>query len=420
MKFSNSYEVIKRIEQKKRNGIALRQLKAFMESLNNPHLQLRCIHIGGTNGKGSTTNVVASVLKEAGYKVGMFTSPYLETHHDRIRINHQFISDEAIVAYANKYYEQWVAYDLSMFEIDMFIATMYFIENKVDFAVFEVGLGGEQDATNIIDPIVSAITNIGLDHMEYLGNSYESIAKAKAGIIKQNRALITSEKKECCLAVFKQVCRKKNCLFIQCDTPCNICVKEELVFDYKQFHDIHQPTLASYQANNTSLAIEILQYLKQHQYIQLTNEKLYQGIQKAIWKGRFEVVCKKPKVIVDGAHNNEGIDALVASAQSLGHVKVLFTALKDKPNHKMLEKLLTLTDDVTVCEFAFYRAEKAINIANGYPVKVIEDYQEAIDTLMSSCQEQETLLICGSLYFITLAREYILCGKENTEQIVKP
>ncbi|MDD3049315.1 MAG: bifunctional folylpolyglutamate synthase/dihydrofolate synthase [Bacilli bacterium] len=407
MKFNHSYEVIELIENKKRNGIALRQLKAFMASIGNPQLQLKCVHIGGTNGKGSTTNMVATVLEEAGYKVGSFTSPYLETHHDRIRINHHFIEDEVIVAYANQYYDEWVAYDLSMFEIDMFIATKYFVESKVDFAIFEVGLGGEQDATNIIDPIVSAITNIGLDHVEYLGNTYEDIAKAKAGIIKANRALITSERKPSCLDIFKQTCKQKQCKYIECGKPENIRIEDELIFDYKDLHDIHQPTLASYQAQNTSLAIEILTYLQQQGHIHLSNDVLYKGIHKAVWKGRFEVVHTNPLVIVDGAHNNEGMDALVASCKSFKKIKILFTALRDKPNHSMLEKLLSISDDVTVCEFDFYRAAKAVDIANGYPVHIIADYKIAIDQLMDAQQEDELLLICGSLYFISKVREYI-------------
>lgn len=407
MKFTNSYEVIELIEQKKRNGIALRQLKNFMASVGNPQFKLKCIHIGGTNGKGSTTNMTATVLKEAGYRVGTFTSPYLETHHDRIRINDKFIEDEVIVNYANQYYDEWIKYDLSMFEIDMFIATMYFVENQVDFAIYEVGLGGEQDATNIIDPIVSAITNIGLDHTEYLGNTFEEICKAKAGIIKENRALITSECKQECLDIFKDVCNQKHCEFIQCEKPVNVCVGDELEFDYKEYQKIKQPTLASYQAMNTSLAIEILNYLKQHQYINLDVQTMYDGIHKAIWKGRFEIVSKKPLIIVDGAHNNEGIDALAKSCKPFKHIKILFTALKDKPNREMLEKLLNITSDVTVCEFDFYRAEKAKIIAGNAPVSIIENYKEAIDDLIENTNDNELILICGSLYFISVVRDYI-------------
>lgn len=405
MKFKTSYEVISLIEQKKRNGIALRKFKNFMDSIGNPQFALKCIHIGGTNGKGSTSNDVAMILQEAGYKVGLFTSPYLETHHDRIRINGSYIPDEAIVDYANRYYDDWVSYDLSMFEIDMYIATQYFIDHSVDYAIFEVGMGGDRDATNIISPLVSAITNVGLDHMEYLGNTYVEIATKKAGIIKEKTAFITNEKKAECLSLFKSVCDEKSTQMIECDVPTNICIEKELTFDYKQFKKIKQPTLAAYQAQNASLAIEIVEYLRNHQEVVISDKDIYEGLHKAIWKGRFEVVHHDPLVIVDGAHNNEGMEALVSSLSLFPKLKIVFTALKDKPHHEMLEKLLTVSQDITVCEFDFPRAAKAEDIANGYPVTVISDYKQAIREAM---QKNEVVLVCGSLYFISEAREFIM------------
>lgn len=404
MKFENSYEVIKKIEMKKRNGIALRKFKAYMNSLNNPQFQLKCIHVGGTNGKGSTSNDIATVLMEAGYKVGLFTSPYLETHHDRIRINDCFIPDEVIVSYANEQYDAWVEYDLSMFEIDMYIATRYFVENNVDYAVFEVGMGGDRDATNIIDPMVSAITNIGMDHNEFLGDTYTEIAEKKAGIIKENRALITTETREECVSVFKKVCEEKNAVYISCQKPENVMIDTKLHFDYKEYKNVTQPTLALYQATNASLAIEVLDYLRKNDFICLSDAQLYSGLAKAKWKGRFEVMCEKPLIIVDGAHNREGMDALISSAKNIPDLKILFTALKDKPHHEMLEKLLTISKDVTVTEFDFPRADLAENIAHGFDVKVIKDYKEAIDSLIS---KEGATLICGSLYFISIVRDYL-------------
>ena len=404
MKFNTSYEVIEKIEMKKRNGIALRKFKQYMHSLDDPQLQLKCIHVGGTNGKGSTSNNIATVLMEAGYKVGLFTSPYLESHHDRIRINGNCIPDETIVLYANEQYDVWQEYDLSMFEIDMYIAVRYFVENKVDYAVFEVGMGGDRDATNIIDPMVSAITNIGMDHTEFLGNTYLEVAAKKAGIIKENRALITSEERDECVRYFKQVCKERNATFIRCERPTNIHIDTKLHFDYKQYANIEQPTLALYQATNASLAIETLDYLRSNGFIVVSDAQLYSGLAKAMWKGRFEVVSEKPLIIVDGAHNKEGMDALVASAKVLPNLKIVFTALKDKPHHEMLEKLCSISNDITVCEFAFPRADSAQNIAEGFDVKVIPDYREAIS---KAIQTEGPTLICGSLYFISLAREYI-------------
>lgn len=404
MKFTNSYEVIKEIEMKKRNGIALRKFKSYMESIGNPQLQLKCIHVGGTNGKGSTSNNIAEVLMSAGYKVGLFTSPYLETHHDRIRVNGSFIPDEVIVKYANASYDEWLKYDLSMFEIDMYIATQYFVDCNVDYAVFEVGLGGEKDATNIVDPLVSVITNIGMDHNEYLGDTYCEIAATKAGIVKMNKALITSECKEECLSVFKDVCEKKNASFIQCALPQNVYVDKVLHLDYKEYKNVISPTLAKYQAYNTALAIEVLDYLRKKGEVHFSDAQLYEGLANAKWKGRFELMSEDPMIIVDGAHNREGIDALVESAKDIPNLKILFTALKDKPHHDMLEKLCSICDDVTVCEFDFPRADRAENIGKGFDVHIIPDYQKAIESVLN---KKGTTLICGSLYFISLVRDYL-------------
>lgn len=407
MKFSNSYEVIAKIEQKKRNGIALRQLKQFMASIGNPQNQLQCIHIGGTNGKGSTCNAIAHILMDAGYRVGMFTSPYLETHHDRIRINDVFIDDQSIVDYANIYYEQWVNYDLSMFEIDMFIATQYFVDHKVDFAIFEVGLGGEQDATNIITPLVSAITNIGMDHMEYLGNDYVSIAAAKAGIIKEKVPFLTMETKQECCSLLKKRCEEKGAPFSIVEKPSGVRVDDCLHFDFRSYQDVRQPTLASYQAENSALAIAIVETLIENKKVKVNEAQIRAGIQASLWKGRFEKIRENPLVVIDGAHNNEGMDALVKACAPFSTIHVLYTALKDKPNHEMLEKLLCISEDVTVTEFDFYRAEKAEIIAGDCKVKMEKDYQKAIHEIMQRTKENELFLICGSLYFISQVRAYL-------------
>ena len=409
MRFKNSYEVIEKIEIKKRNGIDLKALKLCMESIGNPQQKLKCIHVGGTNGKGSTTNALRSVLQQH-YKVGTFTSPYLETHHDRIRVNDVFIDDKSIVDYANEYYDTWLAFGLSMFEIDMFIAVQYFIDKKVDIAIFEVGLGGDQDATNIIDPMVSVITNIGLDHMEFLGTTYSSIAKAKAGIIKEGKTLITSEVREECLNVFRDTCEKKHAQMIQCSEISDIYVDEVLHFTYHGLQ-VKQNTIAKYQAYNSSIAIETLLYLRANKDIDCSDEDIKKGIYNAKWKGRFEVICKNPLVIIDGAHNEEGIKALVDSCGNYDNIRILFSALEDKPYHKMLQQLYRLSDDINVCEFDFPRAAKAEVIAKGFDVRIIHDYKKAIDTLID---ENKTLLICGSLYFISDVRNYFLMKGEST------
>ena len=405
-RFTNSAEVFAITEKKKRNDILLRPLREYMESLGNPQDALRCLHVAGTNGKGSVSNACAQILMAAGYRVGLFTSPYLETHHDRIRINDKFIEEETIVAYANRYFEDWMRYGLSSFEIDMAIACLYFKERKVDFAVFEVGLGGTRDATNLIFPEVSIITNIGMDHMEYLGNTYASIAREKAGIVKANVPLLTMEERAECVAVFQEVCAMKHSELIQVAKPTKVYVDTMLHFDCALFKNVEQPTLASYQAENSTLALAAIDYLRKHGLVSVSDAQMREGIRHSNWKGRFECVMQKPLVIVDGAHNLEGINALVEACKPFKKIRILFTALKDKPYGEMLERLLAISDDVNVTTFDFYRASDPYVIKGDRNVQVYEDYQEGIEAILNRTNEGELFLICGSLYFISVVREY--------------
>ncbi len=403
--FSCYDEVHEFISKQKTRVYSLNNFKKFMHDLCNPQQLLNVIHIGGTNGKGSTTNYVRSVLQNAGYKVATFTSPVLVTRLEIMRINDIHITSREILLYANRYMKMWLEYELSMFEIEVFIAVMYFIRKQVDFAVFEVGLGGELDATNIVLPLVCANTNIGLDHVDYLGHSYREIAYAKAGIIKDGVAFITGEKREECLDVFREVCHKHHSSLIRVQDINHICeCDHKILYDYRDLH-VKLNTTAYYQCQNSALAIEILMYLQKKNYINITHEQLLQGLEQAKWAGRFEVMCKQPLVIIDGAHNKEGIEAFVESAKHYRDIKVIFSALKDKDTHNMISKLLELTDDVTVCEFDFYRSQTAKKLAESFDVKIIEDWHEAID---QSFAHDGTVFVTGSLYFIAQVRQYLL------------
>lgn len=409
-KFQTYDEVHDFIAQQKDRVYALDNFKRFMNDMGNPQNLLKTIHIGGTNGKGSTTNYIRSVLQLAGYKVATFTSPVLVTRLEIMRINNVHIGDQEIIEYANRYMSLWLEYELSIFEIEVFIAIMYFIKHRVDFAIFEVGLGGELDATNIISPIISANTNIGLDHTEYLGDTYEKIARTKGGIIKDNVPFITGEKKTECINVFQEICQQHHSplLFVQPITNIQDS-NTEVTFDYRQYHVVLE-TSARYQSENSALAIEILVYLKENGYIELTDEILLQGLKMAVWAGRFEVVNKHPLIIIDGAHNKEGMEAFYQSAKKYKNIKIIFSALRDKDTHAMMELLLKLSKDVTVCEFDFYRAQSAEKLAETFPVKIEKDWHKAID---EAFYHDGVVFITGSLYFISQVRPYISAQKNK-------
>lgn len=403
--FTSYDQVHEFIASQKDRVYALDNFQRFMNDLCEPQRLLKTIHIGGTNGKGSSTNYIRSVLQTAGYKVATFTSPVLETRLEIMRINNQHIQEQEIISYANRYMSLWLEYELSMFEIEVFIAIMYFASHHVDFAIFEVGLGGELDATNIIYPLISGITNIGLDHIEYLGNTYQEIAKTKGGIIKNYTPFVTGETKEECLNVFQQLCHNHASQFIQLQPIENIQeTLEGFSYHYRHYH-IQLHTKATYQIQNSAFALEILHYLNTHQIIHITNQNIEDGIYNAVWRGRFEIVNKKPLMIMDGAHNKEGIEAFCNAAKHYQNIKIIFSALRDKDTHAMIEKLLTLTNDITICEFDFYRAQSAEKLAEDFPVHIEKDWKKAID---ESFYHQGVVFVTGSLYFISQVRPYIL------------
>ena len=402
--FTSFQEVYDFVSSQKDRVYSLDNFRSFMKRYGDIQNHLLCVHIGGTNGKGSTTNYIREVLQNESYNVGTLTSPALYSRLDVIRINNKPLLEDKYVQYANCYMDAWIESRLSMFEIEVFIAILYFIEYGVDLAVFEVGLGGEFDATNIITPIISAITNIGLDHVEYLGDTYEKIAKTKAGIIKKDKAFITFENKSECLDVFKEVCQKQNALYLQIDTLSNQMEYDGYIeYDYRNFH-IRLNTPALYQCQNSALALEILCYLRDKNIVFFDDTSLLNGLKNALWQGRFETVCEHPLIIVDGAHNKEGVEAFCKSIKKYQNIKIIFSALKDKDTYSMIENLLSVTDDVTVCEFDFYRAQSAECLAQDFPVKIEKDWRKAVDLAFD---HNGVTFITGSLYFISQVRPYI-------------
>ncbi len=406
MRFQKAEDVIAIIEQRKNRGYGLDHFKQYMASLGNPQNRLRSIHIAGTNGKGSTTNDIRSILQAAGYKVGSFTSPFMIAHLDRIRINNQDIREEAFLGITNRYYDSWMEWDLSMFEIDMCIAVFYYLEEQVDFCVFETGLGGRKDATNILQPLVSVITNIGMDHMEFLGDTLEKIAKEKAGIVKEGIDLITAEDKECCLQVFQKHTASAHAQCIKAGEISNIQeTADGLSFDYGNLKDVALYGKARYQCRNAALAIEVCLYLQRQGHIRLTEVQLRTGLHQAVWIGRFETISKEPLIILDGAHNADGIHALCETLKQMEDVQVLFSVLKDKNFEAMLQELETVCGEILVVPFYNERALDVRLLEGRKHIHLMESYERAIPHAL---QKVKPLVITGSLYFISDVRKYLI------------
>lgn len=374
------------------------RIQNFLNILENPQLKLKSIQVAGTNGKGSVTNYVSQILIAEGYKVGIFTSPHLLVHNDRIRINNYNIPDAALLRLANQYMNLFDQCGLNMFEIDFVIAILYFLEEKVDYAVFEAGMGGRLDATSELHPLVNAITNIGMDHMQFLGDSLAKIAWEKAGILKENTVCVSGEQKAECVDVFNEVAKQVQAKMRYVE-PLEVKQYPDLYLSYRG-ECLHLGEVALYQRYNAAVALGIIEELVR-QNITVSMKSIHEGMTHA-WAGRFERLMLNPEVYVDGAHNEEGVEALCETIRAYHKpTYILFSALKDKPAEKMIADLQSVSDEVIVTTFENKRARKREDYPSGCVFFV--DYQEAIEYLL---QKEGMHVITGSLYFVSLVKEY--------------
>ena len=300
------------------------------QHLNNPENYLKCIHVAGTNGKGSTSHLLASVLQEAGYKVGLYTSPHLKDFRERIKINGKEISEEFVCEFVEKNKSFFEANDLSFFEMTVGLAFEYFAKEKTDINIIEVGMGGRLDATNIITPLVSVITNIGKDHTQFLGNTLQSIAKEKAGIIKKDVPVVVgeyvSETKEVFLAKAKETHSE---LFFASDI-----VKE----------NYPSVLLGDYQISNKKTALQTIRVLQIQGDFEITEENIQNGFLNVInttgLQGRWQQLKSQPKVICDTAHNSHGLKIVLNQIKKEQFEELHFVL--GVVNDKDLEEILPL------------------------------------------------------------------------------
>lgn len=277
----------------------------FSRELGEPHKNLKSVHVAGTNGKGSVSHMLASVLQEAGYKVGLHTSPHLKDYRERIKINGKDVPEEFVVEFISANQKFLEENKLSFFEMSVGMAFDYFRKEKVDIAIIEVGLGGRLDSTNIITPLISVITNIGLDHTQILGNSLEEIAAEKAGIIKPGIPVVIGEKQDEIKSVFQKIAAEKNSRIIFAED--NEC--EDFQSDLK----------GPYQRKNICTAITTIRALAENSSFTISAENIVKGLKNVRTntglRGRWDVLQERPKVICDTAHNAEGLRYTIAQLQ---------------------------------------------------------------------------------------------------------
>jgi len=279
----------------------LTNIKLLAAHLDNPQNELKCIHVAGTNGKGSTSHMLSSVLQEAGYKVGLYTSPHLKDFRERIKINGKEISEDFVIDFVAKHKSFFEANDMSFFEMSVGLAFDYFAEEKVDIAIIEVGLGGRLDATNIITPLVSVITNIGLDHTQFLGNTLEAIAGEKAGIIKPNIPVVIGEYTDETKPVFLAKAEENNAPIYFASDLIDQIYLSDLIGDY-QFH-------------NKKTVQQTISILNNETNFKISVEQLKEGLLHVVkntgLQGRWQQLGESPKIICDTAHNKHGLSVVM-------------------------------------------------------------------------------------------------------------
>lgn len=397
MIYPNAKAALLAIEARRRIKKDLPAFQAFVREVCPAAFSLPIIHVAGTNGKGSTVNFIRAQLQALGYRVGTLTSPALYVHYDRIRINDQWMDEDTFLALVNRYDERWQALGLAMFDIDVHLAMEWFVQQRVDAVILETGLGGRLDATNIFLPNVCVITNIGHDHMQYLGDTLEKISREKGGIIKEQIPLVTSEKNPSCLSVLRAICKEKKAPFYQVqakragyDEDGSVC------FDYEEEKDLHLSTMALYQADNAVAALKSVSLFCPTASMDIQRS----AIAACQWAGRFQILQEHPTVIVDGAHNREGIQALCTTLKQMPVDTILFSVLKDKEAPLMIEQLQQVCQRLILCPFQQERLADLADLAKTYHLPMAEDLETILQERM---RQDERILICGSLYFVSEA-----------------
>ncbi|HEU5579952.1 TPA: bifunctional folylpolyglutamate synthase/dihydrofolate synthase [Streptococcus pneumoniae] len=401
----------------------------------NPHLKLKVIHIGGTNGKGSTIAFLKNLLEKLGLRVGVFSSPYLIHYTDQISINGESISEarlEALMADYQSLLEGESVANLqgtTEFEIITAIAYDYFASEQVDVAIMEVGMGGLLDSTNVCQPILTGITTIGLDHVALLGDTLEAIAEQKAGIIKQGMPLVTGRIAPEALAVIDRIAEGKDAPRLAYGTDYQVRHQESVVtgevFDYTSAvrqGRFQTSLLGLYQIENAGMAIALLDTFCQEDGRELaSNDFLGQALEETSWPGRLEIVSRDPLMILDGAHNPHAIKALLVTLQERFadyHKEILFTCIKTKALEDMLDLLGAMPDtELTLTHFADSRAtdESVLKEAAKSRNLSYQDWHDFLEqNLTDKKEEKQTVrIVTGSLYFLSQVRAYLMERKNE-------
>lgn len=403
----------------------LTRIEALLELLGNPEKELSMLHIAGTNGKGSTVAFARGILEQLGLNVATFTSPFISSFGERMSINGHPIPDEKLIMYVEQLKPLVEAMDknerlagITEFEIITALAFRYFADEKVDVALIEVGLGGLLDSTNVIQPVATAITTIGMDHMDILGDTIEKIAAQKAGIIKPHTPLVTGKIAAEALAVIAQTAQKNQAQHYQYGIDYQVDILENERFNYKddEIHllNLEKSLLGLHQIDNAALAVKLTMIYAHKVGLSLSEEAIREGLRKTFWPARMEEISQEPLTILDGAHNVHAMQRLLENLKnefSGRKITILFSALVTKDITEMIKMLQTVDNSkLILTTFDYPKALKLEDFAHLEKENVIltEDWKSTYTVLKANLKEEDVLLMTGSLYFMSQIRAYIL------------
>lgn len=426
-----SERAIRLIEDNKRYGSnnSTIVMEKLMGLLGNIQDELKCIHIAGTNGKGSTSSLTASILEEAGYKVGLYTSPYIEVFNERIQINRENIKASDLDKYVSivkekiDILEAKTEYIVTSFEFVTAVAFVYFYYEEVDYVVLETGVGGLTDATNVIkSPLISIITTIDFDHIKKLGPGLKDIAYHKSGIIKKNCLACSYYQKDEVLEVIKEKCEKENSsLFLLDDIDIydvrHYIDKTIYSLKYKEYviENIEISLLGKYQVFNSALSILAILTLIENKIIDIKIQDILLGLKKASWMGRVELINKRPFIILDGAHNKQGAHNLkeVVELYKDGNVILVMAMLEGKNNEEVVREISEIVNRVIITQVdSEYRRLNYKELEKIFLKYKEVDYsfsenEDAIKKAICIAKETDLIIFMGSLYFVGDVRKKI-------------
>lgn len=403
----------------------LTRIEALLKLLGNPEKELSMLHVAGTNGKGSTVAFTRGILEQLDLTVATFTSPFIATFGERMAINGHPIPDDKLIMYVEqlKPFVEEMDKDenlagITEFEIITALAFRYFADEHVDVALIEVGLGGLLDSTNVIQPVATAITTIGMDHMDILGDTLEKIAAQKAGIIKPNTPLVTGKIADEALAVIAQTAQKNQAQHYQYGIDYQVEILENERFNYKddEIHllNLEKALLGLHQIDNAALAVKLTMVYAQKVGLSLSEEAIRKGLKRTFWPARMEEISRAPLTLLDGAHNVHAMQRLLENLKnefSGRKITILFSALVTKDITEMIKMLQTVDNsELILTTFDYPKALKLEDFTylEKENVALAEDWKSTYSALKANLQKDDVLLMTGSLYFMSQIRAYIL------------